>query len=519
MPKNVIRTEKEAKLQDMLDHYEEISQIGVMDFYDYYDCRMDGIEEKDLQQSEELNAYVDQLLSFQKEAAAGKLEDEELDLFNALKNVLLAEPEENAVHKMLQFKTMDALLKTGGSLESDELKKAEECQALYNAIASNSIREENQRKRELKDDGSFNKSPRKIAEEILAKERQQEKQPLQQICNAMLKDYEKYTNLLLTPALIPYHMLLQEDILAKQHAENTMTPEQREKLQLTKEIAEKREQMEKLQKELDKTGELFDEVYDRAKTKFGVNLTVSSKKRKGGRRFLKASELREMQEKEKTALKDTFRKTTDDFARRVDAIKATDQGPTSDAFRQMMESLTMLKNQQKTMRDFGEFKNTRNKDFMHAFSKVYDDTQKYLIKRDQDGFFGRHFGTGGVRYKQAKEVMHLLEDFHAAVDKLEGHRMKDVLLVRQERKEALRREIASTSKDLEKLIDRENAIIEKEKAEKGGEKKQKSEDSRQRLKNGWKDIAPSSGKQHSTGAAQGKHKMHDSVQKNKDKVM
>lgn len=489
------------RLQDMQDGYKKICRIGVMDFSDYYDLRMDGVEENTLQQSKDLSDYVNQLLYFENEAVFGRLDDDEDELFTELKEMLRAEPQETGIHKMLQFKMMDALLKAEGNLESDPFQLALDCQTLYDSITSNRMRKTNEKKLAMQDDGSFNKSPRKIAGEILEKEKQQEEQPLQKICLAMLqsKKHDKYTDILNIPALVPYRMLLQEDMLKQQKAEEekNMTPAQQEQRRLSQEIEKKRALQEKLKLELGKTSDAFNEEYEKIK-KHGVNLTVPSKKKKGTKRFLHASEFRTQQQLEKDALDHTFRSTTDEFVRLVDAMKTTDKGPSSDEFRQMMESLTMLRNQQDTLRNVRNIKNSTNKSLtIDAVNQVYKDTLEYLKKRDQDGLFGRHFGQGGTRYRQAKQIMHLLEQYSMAAKDLDIHRKKNALLMRQERKEALRKDIASTEKEIRKLEAQLETNANQANLANAAEQK-KSKGSRRRLENGMKDISKSLGQEKGT---------------------
>lgn len=488
MPSNVIRSAKEVKLQDMLDHYNEISQIGVMDFSDYYDSRMDGVNERDLQQSPELNDYVEQLLTFQREADSGELEEEEKDLFQSLKIMLLAETEETGIHKLLQFKLMDGLLRSDGDLDSENLKKAADCQELYDAITSYDIIENNAKKQAMQDDGSFNKSPKKIAEEILEKENKQEKKPLQEICYGMLEDVDTYSNILHSPALTPYHTLLQEKlkVLEQAEEEQDMTPQQQEKQQLTREIEKKQAELEKLQQNLDKTSEAFRKEYTKARED-GIILSIPSKKRRGAR-VMKASAIQKMQQHEKVALDKTFHETVDDLVRHADALKATDHGPVSDKFRKMVEGLTMLRNQKDTLRNIADSKNSRHLSLVDALSGVYNDTRKYLEKRDKDSFFSRHFGKGGTRYKQAKEVLHLLETYHNAAEQLELHRTKDVLLQRQIRKEELQQQIHKTEKEIQKLTVKRDGEPQREDLSRRDNAVQKSKGTRQRLKNGYKDL-------------------------------
>lgn len=492
MPNNVIRSAKEVKLQDMIDHYEAISGIGVMDFSDYYDSRMDGIEEKDLQQSEELNAYVDQLLSFQKEADAGTLEEEELGLFDALKEKMLAEPQETGIHKMLQFKAMDALLKADGNLESEQLPKAAECQGLYDRITSFEIIEKNAMKRAMQDDGSYNKSPGKIAEEILAKEQGQAKQPLLQICNAMMQNSRQYQDILKSPAVTPYYTLLQEREHARKQAEKeaAMTPEQKEKQRLTQEIADRRKKQEKLQEELAKSSQLFDKEYKAARAEGALKLTVPSEKKKDVEVF-KASAMREMQAAEKAELNAVFHDATDLLVRRIDAVKATDKGPVSDEFRDMMEGLMMLRNQKDTMRNIGDDKKSRNLSTLDAVASVYKKTKAYIDKREKDGFWGKHFGQGATRYKEAKEILDLLEQYHDAGAQLQVHYRQEVLVQRQEHKEALRDEIKSLEKEISTLTKQRDGEPKREDLSRSGassRKKSAQKGTRQRLVNGLKDI-------------------------------
>ncbi len=491
MPNNVIRTEKEAKIQNMLDNYNKITSIGVMDFSDYYDSRMDGIDEKDLQQSKELNDYVDQLLSFQKEEDANELEDEEKELFDKLKRNLISESKETGVHKLLQFKLMNELLDTEGNLESEHLENAANCQNLYDKITSFDILESQAKQRSMQDDGSFNKSPKKIAEEILEREKTQVNQPLQKICEGMLKDFDGYKNILKAPALMPYQTLIDETIKEKQKAEQekNLSPKEREIKLLDQEIKKTHAKQEKLQEELDKIRERFDEDYKSARGR-GIHLSVPSKKNPEKRVMISTAAFRKMQTEEKAALNEIFHDTTDDFVQRVDTIKTTDKGSSSDEFRNMMESLTMLRNHQDTLRNMGDTKKSYNRELIDTVVKVYKDTKKYVKKREKDGFFSRHIGQGATRYKQAKEVMNLLETYRDAVQELELHRTKNVLLQRMEHMDELYKQIKAAGKETSQLkVKRDELRDEKKQKENPGKKEnKKSADSRQRLENGFKDL-------------------------------
>ena len=491
---NKIRTEKEATLQEMLDNYNEISRIGVIEFSDYYDCRLDGIDEKDLKQPSELDEYVNKLLAFQKEEDAGLLEEEEEEVFNDLKKRLQSEVNETGIHKLLQFKLMTELLNTDGNLESEHLQKAAECQKLYDDItASFEIIRADAEKNAMQDDGSFNKSPKKIAEEIFAKEETKEKKPLMQICTGMLHDFEKYRDILAAPALMPYQTFLDEKIKEKERnekkdaVENAMTPEEKEKRRLNQEIAERRAKKEELTKQLNKTNELFNEEYQKAKKK-GIVLTVPNKKKPGSRVFMKTSKISDMQKQEKAELNEIFHAATDEFVRCVDAIKATDKGQSSDEFRKMIESLTMLRNQKDTLKNLGEDTKSRNLTLVDTIAKVYEYTNEYIMKREKDSFFSRHLGQGGTRYKQAKAVRDLLETYHEAAEQLDLNRLKDVFLMRLEKKDALREEIGKIENEIDELTELRDGKKKRENLERSGDEQQKSVSTRQRLENGFQEL-------------------------------
>lgn len=502
---NKIRTAKEVTLQEMLDNYNEISRIGVMDFSDYYDCRMDGIDEKALKQVPELDDYINKLLSFQKEEEAGELEEEEKAVFKKLKNTLRSETKETGIHKLLQFKLMNSLLNADGNLESEHIQTAADCQKFYDKITSFEIIEANAKKRAMQDDGSFNKSPKKIAEEILTKEEnlsnesnlsnenKPKKKPLQQICVGMLNDFNKYRDILAAPALMPYQTFVDENLKAKKRAEKEkaaikdMTPEDKEKLRLNQEIAEKRAEQEKLEKQLDKTNELFKEDYQKAKEK-GIILTVPNKKKPGSRVFMKTSEIREQQDQEKAALNAIFNNVTDDFVQCVDAIKATDKGPVSDEFRKMIESLTMLQNNKDSLKNLGKDTKSRNRTLVDTIAQVYEYTNKYIMKREKDGFFSRYLGKGGTRYKQAKAILDLLETYHYAAEQLDLHRTKDVLLIRQEKKDELKKEIKKIEQEIADLAEKKSGKQKRENLERNGNSRQKSASTRQRLENGFREL-------------------------------
>lgn len=515
---NTIRTAKEIALQEMLDKYNEISRIGVMDFSDYYDSRMDGVEAEYLGQSPELDDYVDKLLSFQKEEDAGELEDEEKEVFKKLKSMLRSESKETGIHKLLQFKLMNALLNADGDIESEHIQTAASCQKLYDKIASYQIIETNLKKQAMQDDGSLNKSPRKIAKEILTKEAllneagTLKRKPLQRICDAMLKDFQKYKeNILTSPALFPYQTLINENLKAKKRGEmeeataKVMTPELKEKLRINQEIEKKRTMQKKLQQEFDRTNELFKEDYEKAKEK-GIVLTIPKKDHPETRVFIKTSKIREQQEQEKNALNEIFHNVIDDFVQCVDDVKATDKGPTSDAFRKMMESLTMLRNHKDTLKNLGEHTNSgkytksRNRALVDTIAQAYKDTTEYIKKRENDGFFSRHLGQGGTRYKQAKAIRDLLKTYHDTAEQLELHRIKDVLLMRQEKKDELKKEISKIDKEINELTDKHVGKQKRENLERNGKVKQKSADSRQRLEKGVKELENTSktGKKHNS---------------------
>lgn len=488
---NIIRTEKEATLQEMLDNYNKISKIGVMDFSDYYDCRMDGVKAEDLKQSPELDDYVNKLLTFQKEENAGMLEEEEKEVFKNLKNKLQSEANETGIHKLLQFKLMDALLNADGNLDSKHLETAADCQKLYADITSFQIIEANAKKNAMQDDGSFNKSPKKIAEEILKKEEEKKKTPLTQICIGMLNDFEKYSDILEAPALMPYQTFVDEKLKAKKREEEAvmkvMTPEEKEKLRLNQEIAEKRAEREKLMKQLDKTSMLFRDDYQKAR-KNGIDLTVPNEQDSESRVFMETSVIEKLQTEEEAELNDTFNVVTDHFVKGVDALKATDKGKTSDEFRKMIEGLTMLRNHEDTMKNLGKDTNSRHLALVDTIAQVYEDVNKYVAKREKDSFVSRRLGQGGTRYKQAKAIRDLLETYYDAAVDLERHRTKAVLLGRMQKKEVLQEEINKTEKEIYDLTELRDGKQKRENLKRTGDVREKSASTRQRLENGFKDL-------------------------------
>ena len=151
----------------------------------------------------------------------------------------------------------------------------------------------------------------------------------------------------------------------------------------------------------------------------------------------------------------------------------------------------MLRNQKDTMRNIGDDKKSRNLSTLDAVASVYKKTKAYIDKREKDGFWGKHFGQGATRYKEAKEILDLLEQYHDAGAQLQVHYRQEVLVQRQEHKEALRDEIKSLEKEISTLTKQRDGEPKREDLSRSGassRRKSAQKGTRQRLVNGLKDI-------------------------------
>ncbi len=154
----------------------------------------------------------------------------------------------------------------------------------------------------------------------------------------------------------------------------------------------------------------------------------------------------------------------------------------------MIESLTMLRNQKDTLKNLGEDTKSRNLTLVDTIAKVYKYTNDYIMKREKDSFFSRHLGQGGTRYKQAKAVRDLLETYHEAAEQLDLNRLKDVLLMRLEKKDALREEIGKIKNEIDELTEQRDEKKKRENLERNGDVQQESVSTRQRLEKGFQEL-------------------------------